>query len=492
MNKSKYLPSVSEWALILILVIGIFLRIWRLESTMIFFADAGRDMLAAVEMNKTGQIPLLGIPSSVPRFKQGPVFIWTIALIFKVAGTNPLLVGYVMAIINCIALLFCYTLVKKNANTIAALFTTFLLAVSPLAVAHSRMPYHVTPIISFLLLYLWSIQRLIEKKPRAVFITALCWALLFQFELALFPLIILIPFTLWRTKSWKKIFIVEVILGLEVGLFPQLFYDVTHKFAQLGGFLLWLVYRFASFFAIGRSHAISPGKLEGAWNIFIQYFSRIFSLDHKVIGVIMFFILIISVIFVWKKSKQNLFVQEVLISLVLLLAALFVHGTPSEAYFPPIILLSCIVIGMAVSFLPRKTQLFSIVALLILAAVNTIQITKNNFFTQPSQSTFNYGPSYLEQIHVTKFIIGQSAGEPYQLRSTDSESKFETYLDNYRVIGLLFNPVSEHVHGSSSVRLFFINKKDSDLSNYPQAKITFFPSTDVIEVPNIQSNEQSY
>lgn len=476
--------SVTDFILIGILLLGIFLRLWRIENTMIFFADAGRDMLAAVEMNRTGEIPLLGIPSSVPRFKQGPLFVWFSALIFSVAGPHPLAVGYIVAFGNCLCLLFCYWLVKKNSNTTAALVSTLFLAVSPLAVAHSRMPYHITPIIGFLLLYLWSLQMLIGKKKGSVFIASLCFALLFQFELALFPLVLLIPFCLWRTKNWQLSNAIPSALGLILGLIPQIIFDLTHRFAQLGGFALWLIYRVGSFFWLGKSHSISANKVSTAWEIFIQYFSRIFSLDIITVGIFFAVVMICSLFIIFFRFKTNTFLQSVAVGLGLLLLAFLVHGTPSEAYFPPIILLSCIVIGAGISQLPSQWKIVSWVGLGILSLINSTEIVRNNFFSLPTQSEFQYGVSFREQSQIMKFIAQEAGGATYQLKSTDPDAHFESYLDNYRMIGIAMNQsIQKAPTDLKPDKIFYINAIGSDLVNYPVAKTTFFPNAEVIEIP---------
>ncbi|MEO8581042.1 MAG: glycosyltransferase family 39 protein [Patescibacteria group bacterium] len=483
LKKNRF--SFTDIALILILILGIFVRVWQIETKMIFFADAGRDMLAAVEMNRSGQIPLLGIPSSEPRFKQGPLFVWFEALVFKVGGPNPIVIGYLVAFLNSAVLLFCFVLLKKNVNITTALITTLLLATSPLAVAHSRMPYHITPIISCLLLYLWNIQRLIEKKPYAIFYTTLSFALLFQFELALVPLFLLVPITIWKTKNYSKVMILESAAGLTIGLLPQIIFDITNQFSQLGGFLVWLLRRLTSFFWIGKSHAFSLSQISIAWNAFIHYFSRIFSLDHEVIGLFFLIVLGASCLLILKFAAKNLFLQELSFGLILLLLALFIHGSPSEAYFPPIILLSCIVIGAGVSFLNLQWKICMSCFFIAIASMNVVAIVKNNFYILPNSSDFQYGTGYKEQVEVMKFVLSQSEEHPFQLRSTDPDAHFETYLDNFRVIGLsLPHKNIEESREDIPKKIFFINKHNSELINYPLAKITFFTTVDVIEIPN--------
>lgn len=476
--------SRTDILVCVILSLGIFLRVWRLEHTMIFFADAGRDMMVSVEMAKEGIIPLLGIPSSEPRFKQGPLFIWLMATVFFLFGFHPLYAGFAFSFLNCIALLGCYWLVKKHVSVFAALMTTVLLATSPLAVAHSRMPYHITPIISFFLIYLWSLQRLADKKREGVFVASFSWALLFQFELALLPMIMLIFFTLWKKKIYQRSIFWQLPGGLVLGLLPQIIFDLTHQFAQLGGFAKWTGLRLLAFFVPGRAHTFSFDQLHITWMNFSTFFSRIFSLDHPWVGLVMLIVMFMSGTVLYLHAKRSLFIEHVLLSLGLLLISFVIHGSPSEAYFPPVILLSCIVIGCGLSVMNRKSRIFLTTALAILALYNSIDIVKNNFFTLPARTEFQYGLGYYDQLQVMRFIETTAQRHPYNLRSTDPEARFETYLDNYRVIGKLIQQEGgKSIDSTLPEKTFIINKPHSEVLEYPQAKVTFFNYVDVIEIP---------
>lgn len=471
-----------DLALIVILTLGILLRIWKLETHMIFFGDAGRDMLAATQAIQDKTPPLLGIPSSIPRFKQGPVFIWFIALIFLIAGPNPLMVGYVVALMCCIALVICFWLVSKTVNQQAAVYSTLLLASSPLAVAQSRMPYHITPIILCLLVYLFCLTRLGEQKKRSLFFACFSWAVLFQFELALFPLALLIPFTLFMTKQYlhlKKGQYLEILAGFSLGLLPQIIFDITHKFAQLGGFAIWIAYRIVAFLGYKADHTFSIGRLQDSVTLFFHYFSRIFSYDSLLIGVFMFSVSIIAVLYFTRfYKKQSLFILHICLGYVLLLVAFVVHGSPSEAYFPPIILLSVTIIGALISKLPIKIQACAMALLIVLSVVNLFQIFSQNFFTRPNTSAFEYGPSYGEKLMIMHWMTQQST--KFRLSSTDPDAHFESYLDDYKII-YQYLTKKRYVHNQDHAA-YFINKKQSDTVALPESKITFFPSVDVIEV----------
>ena len=87
--QSKWLYIVQSflwqhWFAIIIVILGTLVRVYDLPNRAILFPDAGRDLLVAAQAVKENTLPLLGIPSSVPRFKQGPLTIWLQMGIFRI------------------------------------------------------------------------------------------------------------------------------------------------------------------------------------------------------------------------------------------------------------------------------------------------------------------------------------------------------------------------------------------------------------------------
>src|SRR5690606_35991816 len=90
--------------LIGIVALATFIRIYNLEQWMPFISDQGRDFLAAREILTDNKVPLLGIPSSVPRFKQGPLYVWFTAFGLLLGQGNPVIVGYLAALIGVLSI----------------------------------------------------------------------------------------------------------------------------------------------------------------------------------------------------------------------------------------------------------------------------------------------------------------------------------------------------------------------------------------------------
>src|SRR5690606_6371424 len=134
------------WLLVVIVVAASWLRTWQLETQGILFGDAGKDLLTAYQAVTDGKWPLLGIESSVPRFRQGPLTLWLEMLLIKISVITTLLISLVFAGLGIAAVIMLYEWAALYLTPKVGVIATALLAFSPLAVAHSRVPYHTTPI----------------------------------------------------------------------------------------------------------------------------------------------------------------------------------------------------------------------------------------------------------------------------------------------------------------------------------------------------------
>ncbi len=468
---------------VLIFGLAVFLRFYQFQNTMIFIGDAARDFFAANQMLQTGNIPLLGIPSSIPRFRQGPFSIWMLAFFLFVSHGNPIIGGMSLAFFSLATLVMLYVLLRKQSNITVALLASFLFTISPMAVAHSRLAFIITPLPFFLLLYIIALVRVhLSFTKKNIFLAGLGWVLVFQFELAAFPLIFLLIYIFIKKKISKFSYFLYAILGCCVGLFPQILYDLTHNFKHLGGFILWLGYRVVAIFGYSGEHTFTFSRFFSTLTTMWKYFIRIVSVDVIWISVVFLLLFFLSFFYIWKNRKQLPFIVELSgVGTIILIVAFSIHGAPSEAYFPPFLLFLPIIIAYGIySF--SKIQLFrkSLILFIILMGIwSTGSIMGNSFFVS-TDSNFNYGPSFQEQKQVVSYILSKTKEDSYTLQSTDEGNRFPTYLDNYRFIAQWMGKKVTSIEKADHV--FFIESKQSTLKNYPKAKVAKFTTVDVVQI----------
>jgi GT2 family glycosyltransferase len=465
-----WLVLTEEWRLWLILLLAAFLRFDRLADLMPLIGDQGRDMLAALDGLKNGTLPLLGIPSSVPRFAQGPLSIWLFMGVFSLFGFDPVWAGYAAAGLGLMVVFAVYIATEWYFGRLAATLAALVLALSPLAVAQSRLAYHTNPIplmSLFFLLALW-------KKPSSMwsyFAVGLTFALVFQFELAAVPLLVLVAFYVNYETYSKRISLftkASVALGgILVGLLPQVIYDLTHGFKQLGLFGVWLGYRFISFFGFDPEHVVSPAKTSLVLERFGEYGTRFLAHEAPYFAFGLFLLLIYHGLVRLKKPLRLTRQERYLwIWLLCLMIGFLIHGGPSEAYFPTLFVPVAMLLGIGITVLPQKIRVIGLGVFLAVFVHNALSLYRSDYFVATNKNHITqayYGQPLAAQMLVVSHLNQLAQGRVVVFEAVGPGSEHASSVDNFRFLWRLYaDPVTQP--GLMRV-FFFTDDKDYIVPN---------------------------
>lgn len=505
MQKSLLQSSLNllkkNWLIAVIIFFAGWLRFYNLTDNGILFSDAGRDLLAAKEAVETGELPLLGIPSSLPRFHQGPLTIWLESVVYILFGQQTLTFSIVFAFLGLLAVILVYEFGILYFNKKTALTAATLMAFSPLAIAHSRVAYHTTPIPLIIMIFLLVVQKSWQKRFKYdVFWVTLAWLLALQFELTLFPLgLILLP-GWWQQLRKQKLkldryFFSQLSLAGLIGLAPQILHDLTQPIAQnqIINFILWIGYRVVSATGLIGGHQLSGEKLIKTGEVFHHYLSRVFSFGPDWIAYIFMGLILFSALYllweIWQSKKLSKATYLISACLLILTLSYFIHSSPSEAYFPPFLPLLSLFIGWGANkllgqfeWLRKKLKIEWILGVLLggWAIFNTIRIFQHTFFVSNPQE-FSYNASIKEQREILQFINHIHPGN-FVLRTTLEAGKFEAFFDNFIWLSqeLEAENFSAKFISKTQLRItpdtaiFYLEGKDSPLQTYPNiTKIEF-------------------
>jgi len=219
MNKKQWM------GLILILILGIFLRFWNLgETPKGFFCDEASLGYDAYSILFTGKdqfgktLPILF--RSFVDFKP-PIYTFFLIPIYKILGMSVWSTRFLSAMAGIVTIWFGFWIVKNLSKNIRlALITALLLAISPWQIMVSRTSYETNLALAFLMIMIWSFYKFKENNKWLI-LTAIMAGLSFltyHSERVITPLVLLILFI----KNWKEIFnkkntkvlIVSFLLGL--------------------------------------------------------------------------------------------------------------------------------------------------------------------------------------------------------------------------------------------------------------------------------------
>lgn len=462
LTNKKWQESVLFATLIML---ASFLRFYLLPVNMPFIGDQAKDFFTAVDMVEKGKVPLLGIESSMPQFRQGPVYIWLLAFFFAIVGYSPENTSYLAASIGIMAVGALYIYSRKFFGRKTAFYATALLAVSPLAVAHSQLSFIINPIPLVSVGYLLSLLSYTRHSKRTLFWPSIWFGLLFQFELASASLILLLPIAFSLKKRPLKFVEIEpAIKGLIIGLLPQIIYDLTHQFKQLGLFAVWVGYRAVGFLGFKEAQAFSFERLTATLQTICTYLIKTVSWNAFLFSLLAAVLLYGFII--WLKLPKKLSSPSVLVWcwLLIVIVSYIVHGSPSEAYFP--VLFVPLFLAMGWSLSQASSGKGALLAPFIIGVVvitnssfivksQALSINASNSFDLPSNAWL---PRYSTQLQVVE-IVKRSTEGPIHLRSIGPGSNFPAFLDNFRYL-FWFNGIELSQDGEP-VWLVFGGEKDN-------------------------------
>lgn len=419
--------------LIAVIVVGLFLRLYRINDSMVFIGDQGWFYLSARDIFLSGKVPLVGITSSHTWIHQGPLWTYLLAPVLFLSGFNPVSGAYLSAIIDIGSIVLLYKIGRDFFSKRIALISSLIYASSPLVIMNSRMPYHTSPIPFFVLLLMLSI--LIWAKGNRIYfpIALFTMSVLYNFELAtvvFWPAIIcLLLFGYFKNKKWvlelmnKKVFFIS-ILALLLPMVPVIIYDFYNGFPQTLKFAAWFVYKGFQFIGIFPSRNIEHSYYS-VFSFFINSYSKLIFLPNIFVSLVF---LVLSVAAVALKVALSRSVSPLLIifSITFIgLVGFFLSRTPSDAYLPMLFPGLIIIFAYSLNLLYPKFKYSLFVVLFFIIFLNTYFFLKNVILSESDLRV---------RLDRSNKVLKLAEGDKYNLRVQGPGSEFESSTMNYEYL----------------------------------------------------------
>lgn len=219
--------------LLLIVVVNLILRLWRLEELFHFTYDESVFAFIGKRMFINGHIPLIG---GVTPFHVhlSPFFYWLSGLILFVSNLNPLGWGVAAAIISFLTIILLFFLTKEVFSARIALLSIVIYSFSVLINIDDRHYWGLTfnPLISLVILY--SLFKIIKAQKIYFFPLALALGFAFHTDpstLVFFPLIAL-TFIKFKISLKNRYFLVSLLIFL-LSFLPLAIFDLRHNFVNI-------------------------------------------------------------------------------------------------------------------------------------------------------------------------------------------------------------------------------------------------------------------
>ncbi len=147
----------TPWvSLVPILLLGAYLRLYRISEYLTFLGDEGRDVLVVKRMIVDGKFTLLGPTASVGGFFLGPIYYYFMAPFLWLWNLDPTGPAVMVALFGIATIFLVYYVGKEFFSHTVGIIAALLYTLSPITIAYARSSWNpnLVPFFSLLLILL--------------------------------------------------------------------------------------------------------------------------------------------------------------------------------------------------------------------------------------------------------------------------------------------------------------------------------------------------
>jgi 4-amino-4-deoxy-L-arabinose transferase-like glycosyltransferase len=498
--------SAQTTTLLILFVIGSFLRLWNFSNTLQFLGDQGRDAIIVKHIIKDFDPVLIGPVTSTGNMYLGPLYYYFMAPFLAISYPSPLGPAYGVAILSIITLVALYYLSKEFVGETAALIATWCFSISAVVITYSRFSWNPNPAPFFSLVLIWSVYRALRKSPWYWVLSSVCIAVLIQLH---YVTLLTLPATgifwlydlylKWKllkaapknqqaVRSFQALLqstVVAIVLFL-IFLSPLVLFDFRHQF------LNW--HSFQNFVKESQGTVNSTTLMSRFTKIAMETHGRslqaLFEVSigqNRTLNTLLIFVVFGIMLWTIIKSKPNphrlgqiILLTYMVISIV---GLAFYRGSVFVHYIAYLFPITFLLFGVVLAQLSRKF------VGALLAGVFLIGFGWWNFHHMPLKSL---GWTVTKMENVSKTIYQRvKPGEKYNLVLLSSSH--DLYAQNYRYFLVASDkpPVNTDDFAQAHT-LFIINEErvQTNVTQLPIYEIQVFPNKKVSEVYTIPNGPE--
>jgi len=290
----------AHWQIIFILLVGAFLRLFRLRYLTTFAGDQGIDLLVVKRILVDHQWTLLGPKTSIAPIFNGPAYYYLLLPFMAAFRLDPIGASYFMVLLYLGTIFLLYYFGQEFLTKKIGLLAAFFFAIWPVVVEYSRISWCPFPTPFFVTLFLYGLFKFIRSKNYYwLILSGFCWGIMMQLHYSNFFLGFLGFLWLLRQAENKIKAFLFFFGSFLIGFLPMIIFEVRHNFFNTRTLWLfltqkgvpdfqWQLHYFISFFPVAF-------LLMG---IFLDWVLR----KSKLIGILLILLLVLLSL-----SQVNLF-----------------------------------------------------------------------------------------------------------------------------------------------------------------------------------------
>ncbi len=224
-----------------VLLIGLLVRVYRIDQLLGFYYDQGRDALVIWDLIHKGKLFLIGPTTGIAGIFRGPWYYWLITPFYFLGKGDPLWPSIFLSITTMAAVYLMYKIALEIGGKMSGFLAAIIGSLSLYIVYASRWLSNPTPMLLISMGVIYSLFQIIKKKENYWVLLAFLMGMSMQFgssgEVFYFPAVLII---MWWKKLWPKPKTLLISIAIfSVSFLPQVAFDIKHN-----GILRENVYKF--------------------------------------------------------------------------------------------------------------------------------------------------------------------------------------------------------------------------------------------------------
>lgn len=478
MKKTSYLILIG------LLVIGGFLRLFRLNQTLQFLGDQGRDALIVRRLLVEHDPVFIGPVTSVGNMYLGPAYYYFMLPFFALTYPSPMGPVYAVAILGTLTIYVIYRLGKEMVGEQAALLAAFFYTFGWIFIIYSRFSWNPNPapIVSMFMVY-FTYKAWTKDSKYWIWVSVFFSVLMQLHYLTLLALPAAGIF--WLLDARKKFskkqnklkpFVIQTITSIGIfitSLTPLILFDLKHQFLNAKAF-----------------YNILFGKEEQVRNQSQLIYTLIESLgrsqhilfeittNHERWLNILMVTVFMGLLFLVLKKKSQFFSGERVLSVWLLVGIIgtsFYKSSVFDHYIAYLFPVTCLLLGVLLTYCWQHKLLKAVPVLFITwFAISNITQYDYSRVSWTVQDIENYSMNILKQV---------DKSEPYSLVGINSYN--DIYAMNYRYYLTAWGkPPLETEAANEAKKIVIVNE-----NYHPIKQVLDLPIYEIVIFPDKQNRE---
>lgn len=308
-KRIKTLCSKECLTIFLILLLGAFLRLYKIDGYMTFLGDEGRDGLVWLRMVKQGKFTLIGPQTSIGNMYLGPLYYYLMLPFYILFGLSPVGPSVGVALLGVATIFLIWKIGKEWFGEIAGSTAALLYATSPVVIIYSRSSWNPNIMPFFALLTIYGIWQFWQKE-NFVWLPVIGVTLSFCLQSHYLGLLLLpVVGIFWLVELLKllrkndkrlKYYILHttysILLLLLLTLVPLVWFDLRHNFINAKAFYKFFTERQTTVNL--KAYKAIP-HLWPLWELMI---TRLLAAKEIVLGRVMALVLVLGAVFFFTRS----------------------------------------------------------------------------------------------------------------------------------------------------------------------------------------------